>query len=65
MMIKLIYPAFWAKNGIISFLLTPLSWIYRLLGFLRRKLARPIRFDSVVICVGNISVGGTGKTQIV
>jgi tetraacyldisaccharide 4'-kinase len=64
-MIKLIYPKFWSKNGVISILLTPFSFIYYSMGVLRKFFAKPIRFDAKVICVGNITVGGTGKTQIV
>ncbi|PCJ29426.1 MAG: tetraacyldisaccharide 4'-kinase [Rickettsiales bacterium] len=63
-MIKLLYPKFWSKRGLISFALIPFSWIYQLLGVLRKKFASPIRLSQMVICVGNMSVGGTGKTQI-
>lgn len=64
-MIKLVYPKFWSSNGFIPTLLTPLSWIYCILGYFRRILANPIRLDAKVICIGNITIGGTGKTQIV
>jgi len=64
-MIKLLYPEFWQKRNAIAYLLLPLSLIYRLLGFLRRTFANPIKLPAKVICVGNCSVGGTGKTQIV
>lgn len=64
-MIKLFYPKFWQKRNIIAHILFPLSLIYQFLGFLRRILARPITLPTEVICVGNCSIGGTGKTQIV
>ena len=64
-MIKLIYPKFWSKNGVLSYLLIPFSWIYIFLGKLRAIFTKPIKLDATVICVGNMSVGGTGKTQIV
>ena len=64
-MIKLLYPKFWSKNGLLPILLTPFSWIYQLLTLLRKLVARPVRLNAKVICIGNISVGGTGKTQIV
>ncbi|WP_218459849.1 tetraacyldisaccharide 4'-kinase [Rickettsia sp. TH2014] len=64
-MIKLLYPEFWQKRNIIAYLLLPVSLIYQFLGYLRASLARPIMFPAKVICVGNCSVGGTGKTQIV
>ena len=64
-MIKLVYPEFWAENNWQSRVLIPFSWIYRFLGWLRYKFTKPIKFQAKVICVGNMSVGGTGKTQIV
>lgn len=51
-------------------LLLPLAWIYGLVIFLRNKLydAKILRsrsFPVPIICVGNISAGGTGKTPMV
>jgi len=45
-------------------LLTPASWLY-LWGF-NRKLARaaPERVSVPVICIGNLTAGGTGKTPV-
>ncbi len=45
-------------------LLTPLSWIWA--GVAARKIARarPVDPGAAVICVGNITVGGTGKTPV-
>jgi len=63
-MFKLIYPKFWQRRTLISYLLWPLSQIYRILGIIRYLFAKPVRFKAKVICVGNINVGGTGKTQI-
>src|SRR5690606_32246867 len=47
--------------------LLPFSLIYFLLGVLRRLFVKPVRLleGAKVICVGNITVGGSGKTQIV
>ncbi|WP_341756944.1 MULTISPECIES: tetraacyldisaccharide 4'-kinase [unclassified Candidatus Tisiphia] len=64
-MIRLIYPKFWQTKNIIAYLLLPLSWLYFFASYLRRITARPIIFPCKVICVGNITIGGTGKTQIV
>ena len=63
-MIKLNYPDFWLKRGILSLILIPFSWVYRFLGYLRWLNALPIRLSGFVICVGNMSVGGSGKTQV-
>jgi len=63
--IKLTYPTFWSKKNILSSLLIAFSWIYQILGILRRILVKPVKLQCFVICIGNISVGGTGKTQVV
>lgn len=47
--------------------LLPLSWIYGLVVFLRNKcfdwnILKRRSYDIPIICVGNITVGGTGKT---
>ena len=56
-------PKFWDdKNSIISILLFPVSLITLFIIFLRKKIIKTIKFDIPIICVGNIYVGGTGKT---
>lgn len=47
--------------------LTPLSWLYGLGVGIRNvmfdcRMLHSVKFDVPVICVGNITVGGTGKT---
>lgn len=47
--------------------LLPLSWIYGLIVYIRNKLfdlkiLKQKSYDIPVICIGNITVGGTGKT---
>lgn len=49
--------------------LAPISWIYGLVLSVRNRLydagvKKSIRYDTPVICVGNITVGGTGKTPM-
>ena len=63
-------PQFWERRGPTSLLLWPLSWIYGLLLRLRKLLSDldfvKQKYSPVpVIIVGNIRVGGTGKTPIV
>lgn len=46
-------------------LLTPLSWVWA--AATARRIARGVAVDPgvLVICVGNLTVGGTGKTPVV
>ncbi len=44
--------------------LVPLGWLYGGLGRMRRSLTRPERPEAPVICIGNLTVGGTGKTPL-
>ena len=59
------YPTFWRKRGVIARLLQPLSGVYGFLGFVRQSVISPIAVDIPVVCIGNLSVGGVGKTPVV
>lgn len=63
--IKLFYPKFWQTKNLFAYLLWPLSVLYWLLGAARKGIAAKIILPAPVICVGNLSAGGTGKTQMV
>ena len=57
-------PNFWyQKRGLLSYALWPLGVLYGVAtAFRLKKLKGTLRAKCPVICVGNINVGGTGKT---
>ena len=58
-------PKFWnRKISLISKILIPLSIIYLFLLFLKQKLTKKESFKIPIICIGNIYLGGTGKTPL-
>ncbi len=62
---KMLKPKFWhKKNSLISFFLLPVSFLLQLLLILKRSLIKKEKFSIKVICVGNIYLGGTGKTPL-
>jgi tetraacyldisaccharide 4'-kinase len=59
----------WQRRGLLAWVLAPLSLIYTLVLALRRRayasgLLRSTRLSVPVIAVGNLYVGGTGKTPL-
>lgn len=50
---------------ILSILLLPISWLYCLLAYIRYLRSSPKSQGIPVISVGNLTVGGTGKTPVV
>ncbi len=57
-------PKHWQSNSFISKLLAPVGTIYGSLTQLRLKLKTPRKTSVPVICIGNITAGGTGKTPV-
>lgn len=58
-------PRFWYdKPGLRAAALSPLSWVFGALAKARQARSVPLTVDVPVICVGNINVGGTGKTPV-
>ena len=56
-------PKFWnSKFSILPYLLLPLSLLVLIYNFLKRNIVSKKKFKIPIICIGNIYVGGTGKT---
>jgi len=59
-------PKFWDKNKIsfFSVLLFPVSLLIKVLSLFKRFLIKTNQSSIPIICVGNIYLGGTGKTPL-
>jgi tetraacyldisaccharide 4'-kinase len=60
-------PKFWYTKSLISLLFAPFSIVYYLLFLITRKWGkkkREIFCKSKLICVGNLTAGGSGKTPV-
>ena len=59
-------PKFWDKNQIsfFSILLFPITLIIKFLFFLKISLVKTYQSSIPIICIGNIYLGGTGKTPL-
>jgi len=55
-------PDFWQTDGVAARLLDPLGRVYGLATALRRRWVTPATVGVPVICIGNLTVGGAGKT---
>ena len=62
---KIYKPNFWkTKLNIFSVMLFPFSLLTSLVVFLKKKIIKPINFKTKIICIGNLYLGGTGKTPL-
>ena len=60
---RLTKPKFWKTKNFLSYILYPLSLITYLINFLKEFSIKK-NFEIKTICIGNIFVGGTGKTSL-
>lgn len=54
----------WAGRGLVPCLLYPLSKVFEAVSAAKRRGAEPAKLPVPVVVVGNIYVGGTGKTPV-
>ena len=57
-------PEFWRVDGVIARLAAPLGIAYGMAGRVKFACADPWRAKVPVICVGNLVMGGAGKTPV-
>ena len=60
-------PSFWYQPRLsaLARVMLPLSWLYGVGLWLHRSTTRPLQLPVPVISIGNITLGGTGKTPVV
>ena len=58
-------PKFWdyKKPSIYSYILWPITLFIKIINFFKRNLKKQ-KLNIQTICVGNIYIGGTGKTSL-
>ena len=63
---KIYKPKFWDKkyHTFFSIILWPISFLYQIAISIKKTAASKKKFSIPVICVGNIYLGGTGKTPL-
>ncbi len=63
-------PEFWSRTEgrdaapVIRALLTPLGWAYAAAGEHRLRSGRAVSVSVPVVCIGNVTLGGVGKTPV-
>ena len=62
---KIHKPLFWNKpKSFIALILLPVSFLVLIFIFLKKRIFKTKKFNIPILCIGNIYVGGTGKTPL-
>ena len=62
---KIFKPKFWnSKLNFFSIILLPLSFLFKIMIFIKKIITKEKKFKIPIICIGNIYLGGTGKTPL-
>jgi tetraacyldisaccharide 4'-kinase len=61
---RLLAPKFWQDKNILSFAMLPLALIYFIVISIKNLLKLPYKSKLPVVCIGNVTAGGGGKTPI-
>ena len=63
---RILKPKFWDEKRIsfYSIILLPFSFVYSFFVFIKYIFYKKKTFPFPIICVGNVYVGGTGKTPV-
>lgn len=57
-------PKFWAERNFTAQILRPLGEVYAFATKMKIRLGKPRSANIPVLCVGNLTAGGTGKTPV-
>jgi tetraacyldisaccharide 4'-kinase len=57
-------PEFWKQRGATAMLLAPLGMLYGASVAWKARHATPCQTKARIVCVGNLTAGGTGKTPV-